>query len=208
MRPTILIVDDCENIRFTLKEICSYANWDVIEASTGKEAVDIFHVMEPDVILIDYHMPEWDGLRTTKEIRKLNEHVPIIILTVDDRQKIADKFIKEGATDFALKPIKAPDLISRIRVNLKIGQLTKKDNNVFVEKGINEKTLRSIKLFLIKQDKPVTIDDMVEKLPVSYQTINRYLNYLEAEGMLQVIPEYGRTGRPKNWYRLQITQIS
>ncbi|MDY0404756.1 response regulator [Virgibacillus sp. 179-BFC.A HS] len=199
----VLIADDSEDIRFTLREICTFAHWHVSEAATGKEAVHVFQTVSPDIVLIDYHMPHWDGIRTTKEIRKLNQTVPIIILTVDERQEIADSFLDAGATDFSLKPIKAPDLLSRIRVNLKVGQLTKAEqSDVFVEKGINAATLRAIKSFLLQQSKPVSINDIKNNLPIAYQTVHRYLNYLETQGVVHVIPEYGKTGRPKNKYQL------
>src|SRR5699024_8177911 len=122
MSITILIVDDNEDIRFTLKEICDYAGWNSIEIATAKAAVEQSESVIPDLIVLDYHMPDWDGLKTTKELRKRNNRAPIIILTVDGRQEIADVFLRAGANDFALKPIKAPDLISRIRINLKIAK--------------------------------------------------------------------------------------
>lgn len=202
MTATVLVVDDSEDIRYTMKEICSHANWDVVEASTGKKAVDVFRILKPDIVLVDYHMPDWDGLMTTKEIRKQDCNIPIIVLTVDERQEIADAFLKAGATDFALKPIKAPDLISRIRINLKISELTKPKQSAFVEKGINETTLRSIKQFLLAQQYPVTIHEIQNNLPIAYQTVHRYLTYLETEGIVQSIPEYGKTGRPRNRYQL------
>lgn len=202
MSTTILIVDDNEDIRFTLKEICNFAEWEVLEAATGKKAAELFSITEPDLVLLDYHMPDWDGVKTTLEIRKLNQTVPIIILTVDERQEIADMFLNAGATDFALKPFKAPDIISRIRINLRIGRLTGDKNNVFVDKGINQATLTSIKNYMIRQDKPLTINDIQNVLPIAYQTVHRYLNYLEEKGEVEVISQYGKKGRPKNSYKL------
>lgn len=199
---TVLIVDDNEDIRFTLQEICEFADWKVIEASTGKTAVNLFKKLTPDIVLVDYHMPDWDGAKTTKELRKLNTSIPIIILTVDERQEVADMFLDAGATDFALKPIKAPDLISRIRINLKIGKLTEDKNGVFVEKGINPNTLFSIKNHLIKQSSPSTIDEIQKELPIAYQTVHRYLNYMESNGQVEIITQYGKKGRPKNKYQL------
>ncbi|MBM7600576.1 response regulator of citrate/malate metabolism [Virgibacillus halotolerans] len=202
MSATILVVDDNEDIRFTLKEICEYANWQVIEASTGKRAVELINVLAPDLILLDYHMPDWDGIQTTKKIRRLNENVPIIILTVDERQEIANSFLHAGATDFALKPIKAPDLISRIRINLKMGKLTENKNSAYVDKGINHKTLLSIKNCLIQLDRPSTINEIQQGLPIAYQTVHRYLIYLEEKGEVEVISQYGKKGRPRNTYQL------
>ncbi|SDQ26294.1 Response regulator of citrate/malate metabolism [Virgibacillus subterraneus] len=202
MSITILIVDDNEDIRFTLKEICAYAGWSVVEASTGKQAIELFKTIEPDLVLLDYHMPDWDGLKTTKELRKHNTRIPIIILTVDERQEIANTFLHAEATDFALKPIKAPDLISRIRINLKVGKLIGDKDNVYVEKGISQSTLNSIKSFLIQQDTPSSINEIQQSLPIAYQTVHRYLNYLESKGEVEAISQYGKQGRPKNKYKL------
>ncbi|MGF7015198.1 response regulator [Ornithinibacillus bavariensis] len=202
MSITILVVDDDENIRFTLKEICHYAEWNVLEAATGKDAVELFKQMRPDLVLLDYHLPHGDGISTTKTIRKRDQHVPIIVLTVDERQEVADSFMEAGATDFALKPIKAPDLISRIRLNLRISKLTKEHHSAFVDKGIKSDTLMSIKGHLLNQEDAVTIDEVKDALPIAYQTVHRYLNYLEGKGEVEVITQYGKKGRPKNRYRL------
>ena len=202
MSITILVVDDNESIRFTLKEICQYAEWNVLEAGNGKDAVTLFEKMNPDLVLMDYHLPNGDGITTTKAIRKHNEHVPIIVLTVDERQEVADSFMKAGATDFALKPIKAPDLISRIRLNLKVSKLTEEHSSAFVDKGIKQDTLMSIKNHLLYQEGAITIDEIKESLPIAYQTVHRYLNYLEGKGEVEVVSQYGKKGRPKNRYRL------
>ncbi|WP_211237419.1 response regulator [Paucisalibacillus globulus] len=202
MSITILVVDDNESIRFTLKEICQYAEWNVLEAGNGKDAVTLFEKMNPDLVLMDYHLPNGDGITTTKDIRKHNEHVPIIVLTVDERQEVADSFMKAGATDFALKPIKAPDLISRIRLNLKVSKLTEEHSSAFVDKGIKQDTLMSIKNHLLYQEEAITIDEIKESLPIAYQTVHRYLNYLEGKGEVEVVSQYGKKGRPKNRYRL------
>jgi len=200
---TLLIVDDNEEVRFTLKEICTYAKWDVLEAATGKKAVELFKHMSPDLVLLDYHMPDWDGMHTTEEIRKINKNVPIIILTVDERQEIADSFLEAGATDFALKPIRAPDLISRIRIHIKMTKLSREKNSTtFVEKGINNATLLSIKQFLIQQKDACTLNEIQNNLPIAYQTVHRYLDYLVRNGEVKVIPQYGQKGRPKNKYKL------
>ncbi|WP_138420907.1 response regulator [Aquibacillus sediminis] len=199
----ILVIDDNEDIRYTIKEICEFGNWETAEAASGKEGVELFEKLTPELVLVDYHMPNWDGLKTTKEIRKRNKTIPIIVLTVDERQEIADQFLDSGATDFALKPIKAPDLISRVRLNLKIARLTSTpEDNVFVDKGINSATLQTIKGFLVQQTKALTISEIQTELPVAYQTVHRYLHYLVKQGDVQVISDYGNKGRPKNRYKL------
>lgn len=196
----ILIIDDNESVRFTLKEICEYGGWPAAEASNGKEGVEKFNEVHPDLVFVDYHMPEWDGIRTVRELRSLDRYVPIIVLTVDESLEVADKFFGAGASDFALKPIKAPDLISRIRVNLKMAKLQEEQENAFVDKGINSATLSIIKKYLLQHKKPLTINEIQKELPVAYQTVHRYLNYLVEIGEVEVRSEYGKKGRPKNKY--------
>lgn len=195
-----MIIDDNESVRFTLKEICEYGGWETMEARNGKEGVEKFKESSPELVFVDYHMPEWDGIRTVREIRALNRHVPIIVLTVDESLTVAEQFFGAGATDFALKPIKAPDLISRIRVNLKMAKLQADQENVFVDKGINAATLSTIKQFLFQHKEPLTINEIQKELPVAYQTVHRYLNYLVEIGEVEVLSEYGKKGRPKNKY--------
>lgn len=203
----ILVIDDNDDVRFTIAEICHFAGWDVIEAASGKEGVEILEKENLDIILVDYHMPNWDGIRTVQEIRKVNTHIPIIALTVDERQEAADYFLEVGATDFSLKPIKAPDLISRIRINLKIAKLEKDQQDVFVDKGINSGTLSIIKAYLKKQNDPLTINEIQQALPFAYQTVHRYLNHMVENGEIEVVAHYGKVGRPKNKYQLMKTKI-
>ena len=53
-------------------------------------------------------------------LRALSHTVPIIVFTIDESQEVADQFLQAGASDFALKPIKAPDIISRIKLHLRL----------------------------------------------------------------------------------------
>jgi two-component system response regulator DctR len=149
---------------------------------------------------------------TLKKIRDINPYVSIIILTVDERQEIADDFLKHGATDFAIKPIKAPDLIARIQINLKIGQIqTEKalaEQNMFVDKGISSTTLDLIEKALLEMPEAFTIDDLSKSVGLAYQTVHRYVQFLLEKNKIEVVPVYGALGRPKNKYRLLIREKS
>ncbi|RSK29024.1 response regulator [Bacillus sp. HMF5848] len=196
---TILIIDDNEDIRFTMVEICSFAGWDAIQAKDGKEGVSIFKNAKPDIVIVDYHMPNWDGVRTVREIRKISSTVPIIMLTIDENQRTADNCLSVGATDFSLKPIKAPDLISRIRLHLRFASMQK---DAFTDKGISASTLGMIKHCLEASKEPLSITDIEKQLPLAYQTIHRYVNYLVETGDVEIIADYGKVGRPKNRYQI------
>lgn len=217
----ILIIDDNPDIRFTFQEICIFGNWEPILASDGRQGIQYYISEQPDLILIDYHMPDMNGLQTLKIIRKMDPHIPVMILTVDERQTIADQLMEAGANDFALKPIKAIDMISRINVHLEMAEIKKKNIESteqvplpsikpnlnrelkrLVKKGISKNTLTAIIEYLKKQNQALTIEEVSEGTGVSYPTVHRYLNHLVEENIIGIKVDYGKVGRPKNKYYL------
>ncbi len=204
-KKNVLIIDDDRDILFTISEICSFAGLEGETAPSGKEGFAKLKDRHYDLVIMDYHMPGWNGLTTLKKIRSVNKHVSVLVLTVDERQEIADEFIKTGATDFAIKPIKAPDLIARINVNLKISEiqydLLKRQENMFVEKGISSATLDLIEKHLRSAEEEFTIDGLSKAVGLAYQTVHRYVQFLLEREHIEVIPVYGSLGRPKNKYR-------
>ncbi len=202
----VLIIDDEADIRYTLQEICLMAGWQSSEAANGTEGLARFDKERPDLVLCDYHMPEKDGLITVKELRKRSKLVPIVVLTVDERQEIADAFLEAGASDFALKPIKAPDLISRLKVHLRLSRADAEVGNeeeIHVVKGISKMTLELIKEHLINSKSALTIADIANNSSLAYPTVHRYLMYLMDKGEVEVEADYGKVGRPKNKYVLK-----
>jgi two-component system response regulator DctR len=201
----ILIIDDEPDIQFTIKEICLFGGWQPFVAGSGKEGYELCRLHNPSLVMVDYHMPEWDGLTTVKKIRQSDSTVSILVLTVDERQEIAEKFIAAGATDFAIKPIKSPDLISRIKINLKINEIqrdyARERQQAFVDKGISSATLSIICDFLKRQQEGLTIDEITHGVGLAYQTVHRYIQYLIDEKKIETLPIYGQLGRPKNKYK-------
>ena len=204
--PKIVIIDDEQDILYTIKEICMHGGWEAVTASSGRQGYELCEIHKPSLVIVDYHMPDWDGLTTVKNIRNLDSTVSILVLTVDERQEIAEKFIAAGATDFAIKPIKSPDLISRIKMNLRISEIQKKyaaeKRQVFLDKGISPATLSIICDFLREHEDGLTIDDITGGLNLAYQTVHWYIQYLIEYKKVEIVPIYGQLGRPKNKYKL------
>lgn len=202
----IVIIDDEPDILYTIKEICLHGGFEPFTASSGMQGYELCKVHQPNLAIVDYHMPGWDGLTTVKKIREFNAAVSILVLTVDETQEVAERFIAAGATDFAIKPIKSPDLISRIKVNLKINEVQQKyikeKQYVFVDKGISPATLSIICDYLSQQKEGLTIEEITGELNLAYQTVHRYVQYLLEDKKLGIIPIYGQIGRPKNKYKL------
>ncbi|MEA5093154.1 Chemotaxis response regulator protein-glutamate methylesterase [bioreactor metagenome] len=198
----IMAVDDEPDILYTLKAIGTAVGWDVYTESNSIAAVDEVEKIKPDIILMDYHMPQQSGVLTVKKIREIDNKVPIIVLTIDDGQELANEFLEVGASDFATKPIKVPDLVARINVHLK---LVEKEMEVerknIVNKCINAATLEIIYAYCRSTTDWFYLEDIVQSVGLAYQTTSRYVQYLVGRGELQVLNNYGKVGRPRNKYR-------
>lgn len=86
----------------------------VTEAVNGKEAVEKFRKAEFDLLLIDLEMPEMDGATALKEIRKLNNNIPIVAFTAAVYDNMQADLLQKGFTDFIHKPFRPGDLHSKI----------------------------------------------------------------------------------------------
>src|SRR5690606_1582878 len=201
----ILAVDDDEDILYTLKAICEAAGWHMDGASDGAEALRLLRERRNyDLVLLDYHMPRMDGLTLLGFVREEFPQLPVLVLTVDEDQATADAFLDAGATDFALKPIKAPDLIARIRLHLRLAaaeqQLERRPQEE-LPKGIQRQTLEAIVAALRETRNFVTQQELAEMTGFAYQTVCRYVAHLEDAGRVDVQLNYGQLGRPKKLVR-------
>ena len=124
---------------------------------------------------------------------------------MEEDQKVADEFLNAGATDFALKPIKAPDIISRINLHVELMTMKNKDSAIddFVVKGISRSTLKLIEEYIKKCKDSVTVERISKGTGFAEQTVYRYLQYLTSTGKVQVNETYGKVGRPKKHYKLK-----
>lgn len=205
MNKKILIIDDDKEILFAMSAICEYQNWIPITASNVIEGIERYETEKPDIILMDYHLPMISGIEGVKRIRKIDKHIPIIVLTVEEDQKVADRFIEVGASDFALKPIKAPDIISRINVHIKLKKSMEDFNKETDEytKGISQETLEKIQVYMDKEDNYYSINNIAKATGLAYQTVHRYLLHMENTEIVEVSYIYGKVGRPQKRYKLK-----
>ncbi len=201
---SVIVIDDDPDIRFTIGEICSYAGYEATFASSGEIGYRIAKDDRPDLAIVDYHMPGWDGVKTVRALSALGYGMAIIVLTVDERQEIAERFMEAGASDFAVKPIKAPDLLARIRVNLRIRDLyagmAERREGLDLDKGMSPATMRLVADYLATLKEPATAETVAGGTGLAYQTVHRYLQELVQRGLARVEPVYGQLGRPKNHY--------
>lgn len=81
---TVLVVDDDPGIRLFMRRILEKEKIDVVEASNGKEGIEAFQAISPDVVVIDVIMPEVDGISAIEEIRKIDSQAKIASISGGD----------------------------------------------------------------------------------------------------------------------------
>jgi len=114
----VLLADDEYLEREVLKIIFNeqMENMTVVgEAATGKKAVELCEVHDPDLVFMDIKMPDMDGLEATEIIKSRDSEKVVIILTAYDNFNFAQKALKAGADDYILKPARPEDIIEAVR---------------------------------------------------------------------------------------------
>jgi CheY-like chemotaxis protein len=77
----ILVIDDEQEIRTLLERLLSQKGYEVLLAANGREGLEFFHQEHPDAVVLDLKMPEMDGFEVLRQIRLVNQRVPVIVLT-------------------------------------------------------------------------------------------------------------------------------
>lgn len=111
MKKRVLIVDDEENIRRMMRLALEVAGYEVGEASSGAQGLDVYNDGSSwDVVLLDQRMPGMDGLETLRRLNKRNAAARVIMITAYASVELAVDAMKIGATDFVRKPM-TPEIL-------------------------------------------------------------------------------------------------
>jgi two-component system KDP operon response regulator KdpE len=116
--PRVLVVDDEKAIQRFMKNALNSAEFSVHIAGGGKEALQAAIAFRPDLIILDLGLPDMDGMEVLRRLREWTQ-VPIIILSVRDREDEKVKALDSGADDYVTKPFGMGELLARMRVVLR-----------------------------------------------------------------------------------------
>ena len=202
---SILAIDDDSEILFALGAVFEYKGWKYYSAEDAANGLKLFKDKAPDIVLMDYHLPGINGIEGVRKLRRLSKDVPIIVFTVETDQKVADEFLNAGATDFAMKPIKAPDIISRVSLHIELMESKRRNiyQDDFVAKGISMTTLKLFEEALSRCKDFVTVEHISRNTGFAEQTAYRYLQHMVTSGTIEVNYKYGKVGRPKKLFKLK-----
>ncbi|HET6467232.1 MAG TPA: phosphate regulon transcriptional regulator PhoB [Geminicoccaceae bacterium] len=121
MKPLVLIVEDEAALQKLLAYNLTAAGFEVAQAYDGEEALLLIEEREPDLILLDWMLPQLSGLELCRRLRRRPEtaHLPIIILTARSEEPDRLRGLETGADDFITKPFSPAELVARVRAVLR-----------------------------------------------------------------------------------------
>ncbi len=187
----IIVADDHAVVRTGLCRILgAEKDMEVVgEAGNGREAIDLCRKTKPDVVVMDYDMPEIDGLEATRQIAAFDRDIKILVLTMYDREDIAMRFLKAGAIGFLPKNITFEELPFAVRkvasgsVYLTASSSCKKDVSTS-KKDVSLSELDKKELMgllserefqvLIRLARGNRIKEIADELNIGYNTVKTY----------------------------------
>lgn len=111
----ILVVDDSRTIRNIQKNVLAQlGHTDVIEAEDGVKALTMFAEQKVDLMLVDWNMPNMDGITLVRKIRESNRSVPIIMCTTEAEKSRVLEAVKAGVNNYVVKPFTVESLGEKI----------------------------------------------------------------------------------------------
>ncbi len=116
MAATILIVDDAAFMRAMLKRILKDAGYEIVgEAVNGREAVQLYEELTPDVVTLDMVMPEMGGMEALQAIRSRDPEAKVVIVSAVDQRENLLEAIRSGATEYIVKPFDESRVMKAVR---------------------------------------------------------------------------------------------
>jgi len=111
----VLLVDDSRTIRNIQKNVLAQlGHSDVIEAGDGVEALEQLKHHDVDLMLVDWNMPNMDGITLVRNVRKTNQRVPIIMCTTEAQKERVIEAVRAGINNYMVKPFDVESLAQKI----------------------------------------------------------------------------------------------
>ena len=131
----VLVVDDEQMLADLLASALRYEGWEVTTAGTGIAAVRSAQEIDPDVIVLDIMLPDFDGLEVMRRIHGRQSNVPILFLTAKDAVEDRVAGLTAGGDDYVTKPFSLEEVVARLRALLRRSGASAEQQDELLEVG-------------------------------------------------------------------------
>jgi len=171
MARKVLVVDDTNNVQILLTDYLTGQGFEVVCACDGREALEMFHQENPDLILLDIMMPNMDGFQFLSCLRR-ESSIPVIMITAKQQEADLIHGFDLGADDYITKPFRMRELLVRMRAVLRrAGQKEQQDPVLTCGDLMMDRSKHEVRL----KDKPVDVT------PLEFQLLEMLM---EASGQV------------------------
>ncbi|WPC75587.1 response regulator [Vibrio porteresiae] len=220
---SVMILEDDLRASYMLESTVNQdSDFSVVAVSESyAQALLQYSIYQPALIFVDITLPDGHGIEFIQRMRKQGAQCDFIITTADRETSTVAKAVQLGVSDYLVKPIR----ISRVHQALNDYKLYRQQlqSNTTVDqgdidallrktpqkevrqtpKGIDATTLATLKTLLMESRfEEFSAEDIGERMQVSRITARRYLEFLESEGIVNLVLNYNTGGRPRRLYRL------
>lgn len=108
--PSLLIIDDEPNVRFSLKRAFQGNAIDITTAENGQQGIDAVRKHPPDAVLLDVKLPDRSGMDVFREIQTMDQRIPVVMITAHGSTHTAIEAMKHGAFEYLVKPLDLTEL--------------------------------------------------------------------------------------------------
>jgi len=115
MSKTILVVDDAAFMRMMIRDILAKEGYVIHEAVNGRDAVEKYEEIQPDLVTMDITMPEMSGLEALREIRDRDAGAKVLMVSAMGQQKMIVEALESGALDFLVKPFQPTKVLETVK---------------------------------------------------------------------------------------------
>lgn len=222
----VLIIEDDPMVEFIHRNYLEKVGWfqEIYSANGVELAQHLLKEKKVDLILLDIHLKNGNGLEFLKELREKGQAVDVIIISAANERQTVETGLAAGVLDYLIKPF----TFQRFQQSMALfhtksaqlqGEKIQQENidrliyqkqapvfqkeQVMEEKGLTLETIALIRQVIKKLPQPFNIQDVVEKSGLSHVSVRKYIAYLEENGELTSHRVYLAVGRPYKVYRLK-----
>jgi response regulator of citrate/malate metabolism len=217
---SVLVVDDDFMVaRLNARFVERTDGFEVVGvAANGEEAIALCAALDPDLVLLDVHLPDLGGLQVLARLREAGSRAGVIMVTAERDADTVRAAVAGGAMQYVVKPFEQHDLAERLHrvrnallalgegdadqatIDRAFGAARSPSRVAPLPKGLSRETAQLVE-GLLEQDEEVSSSDAAERLGLSRVTARRYLEHFVTTGEAQVRLRYGGAGRPERRYR-------